>query len=192
MLEQGIKTAFWQIDAGGYGDRHESCLDQAFDYLLVDVDMPAPGGMALIESWHQAGQHERVLALLTTDNQRREIGRLRELGVQVHLMKPVGRGDISAALMLLEQQGRERQSDFGPAQPEASRSLRILLVDDNPVNQEAARRLSKTGAQDQDCQPWWRGGGYVRARVIRCDPADMQMPVMGGSRRGGDPARTAA
>ncbi len=183
MLErQGIKTAVLADPAQAVTaiDMNRA-LDQAFDYLLVDVDMPAPGGMALIESWHQAGQHERVLALLTTDNQRREIGRLRELGVQVHLMKPVGRGDISAALMLLEQQGRERQSDFGPAQPEASRSLRILLVDDNPVNQEVARRLlEKQGHRIKIANHGGEAVDMFEQGSFDVILLDMQMPVMGG------------
>ncbi len=183
MLErQGIKTAVLPdpVQAVAAINMNRS-LDQAFDYLLIDTDMPAPAGMALIETWHHAGQRERVLALLTTENQRREIGRLRELDAQVHLMKPVGSGDISAALTLLEQLGQERQSDVCPVLAAETRRLRILLADDNPVNQEVARRLlEKHGHRVKIANHGGEAVDMFEQGSFDAILLDMQMPVMGG------------
>ncbi|WP_415037058.1 response regulator [Azonexus sp.] len=183
LLEhQGIKTAVLSdpVQAVAAINMNRS-LAQAFDYLLVDTDMPAPAGMALIETWQHSGQPERIMALLTTANQRREIGRLRELDVPVHLLKPAGHGDIATALALLEQLGLERQSDICPVTPSTTRRLRILLADDNPVNQEVARRLlEKQGHKIKIANHGGEAVDMFEQGSFDVILLDMQMPVMGG------------
>ncbi|MCK6390349.1 MAG: ATP-binding protein, partial [Azonexus sp.] len=65
-------------------------LAYPYDYLFVDAAMADPAGMALVDGWLAGGKAERLMVMLTTENQRQQAGRLRELGVTVHLMKPVG------------------------------------------------------------------------------------------------------
>ena len=164
-------------------------MEFPFDYLFVDAAMAAPAGMALVESWRQAGQREHLMVMLTTENQRQDLGRLRELGVTVHLVKPVGAGDLEVALGLAEVSGGGASAtleldDFEVdvvAQDSAARGLRVLLVEDNPVNQELALRLlerrghlvkvANNGAEAVDM--FDRGSFEV---ILM----DMQMPVMGG------------
>ena len=165
-------------------------MDFPFDYLFVDAAMSAPAGMAMVESWRHGGQRERMMVMLTTENQRQDLGRLRELGVAVHLVKPVGAGDVEVALGLAEvsgcgQESRVELAPFDVDEPGqelfAGRSLRVLLVEDNPVNQELALRLleregykvkvANNGAEAVDM---FDQGSYDIILM------DMQMPVMGG------------
>jgi len=62
-------------------------VDFPFDYVFADAGMAAPAGLALAESWSQAGRPEKLLMMLTTENQRQDLVRLRELGVSAHLVK---------------------------------------------------------------------------------------------------------
>ena len=162
-----------------------------FDYVLLDVTMPAPGGLEWVKSWQQSGRRERLMVMLTAENQRQDLEGLRALGVGVHLVKPVGRADLEVALGLVNVLGATAEApakieldDFHlelVAPDSERRGLRVLLVEDNPVNQELALRLlqrrghavkvANNGAEavemfDQE-----------RFDVILMD---MQMPVMGG------------
>ena len=158
-------------------------VDFPYDYIFVDANMESPAGFALAESWRNSGRHERLLVMLTTENQRHDLTRLRELEVSAHLVKPIGAEDLIDALGLAEgvTAGLELASfDLGSTDP-AEKILNILLVEDNPVNQELATRLlerhshrvvvANNGAEAVE---QFDTGNFD---VILMD---MQMPVMGG------------
>jgi protein-histidine pros-kinase len=160
-------------------------VDFPYDYIFVDARMAAPAGFALAESWHEGDRRERLLVMLTTENQRHDLARLRELGVSAHLVKPLGVGDLADALSLAEGNAEDGLSlepfDLDAAELGAGRSLRVLLVEDNPVNQELAVRLLERNSH----QVVVANNGAEA--VEQFDNAqfdvilmDMQMPVMGG------------
>ncbi|HSG24149.1 MAG TPA: response regulator, partial [Azonexus sp.] len=158
-------------------------VDFPYDYIFVDANMDSPAGFALAESWRNTARHERLLVMLTTENQRHDLARLRELEVSAHLVKPIGAEDLIDALALAEgvTTGLELASfDLGSTEP-AEKVLSILLVEDNPVNQELATRLlerqshrvvvANNGAEAVD----QFDSGHFDVILM-----DMQMPVMGG------------
>lgn len=164
-------------------------MEFPFDYLFVDAAMAPPAGMALVESWRQAGQRERLMVMLTTENQRQDLGRLRELGVTVHLVKPVGAGDLEVALGLAEVSGGGASATLEldafevdeVAQASAVRGLRVLLVEDNPVNQELALRLlERRGHQVKVANNGAEAVDMFDRGSFEVILMDMQMPVMGG------------
>lgn len=158
-------------------------VDFPYDYIFVDANMESPAGFALAENWRKAGQTERLLVMLTTENQRHDLARLRELDVSAHLIKPIGVGDLTDALALAEGAVSDfalATFDLGSEEP-AGKALSILLVEDNPVNQELATRLLKrqshhvvvanNGAEAVELFD----SGHFDIILM-----DMQMPVMGG------------
>jgi two-component system sensor histidine kinase/response regulator len=158
-------------------------LDFPYDYVLADAHMAAPAGFPLIECWRAGGGRERLLVMLSTENQRQDLDRLRTLEVKAHLVKPIGVGDLEDALALVEDGGRVALAPFEleAAPATAGKVLDILLVEDNPVNQELARRLLER--QSHRVTVANNGAEAVeqydsgRFDVILMD---MQMPVMGG------------
>jgi len=154
-----------------------------YGYLFVDIHMPAPGGFALIESWRAAGANERLLAVLSTENQRLDLERLRQLEVTAYLVKPVGLGDLADALTLVDGGGPITRTsvEIEKLLEEHGEGLEVLLVEDNPVNQELARRLlenlahrvtvANNGAEALD---------LFESRDFDIILMDMQMPVMDG------------
>lgn len=162
-----------------------------FDFVLADTGMAAPAGFALAESWHAANGPERLMMMLTTENQRTELNRLREIGVSAHLVKPIGTADLLDALILASNTSRGAgdvaAADFHVDLPEASQSnvgdtLEILLVEDNPVNQELALRLLKKRSAYQVTVANNGSEALDLFDSKRFDVIlmDMQMPVMGG------------
>ncbi len=158
---------------------------ELYDYILIDAGMEAPAGFALAESLHAAKAQEKLVVMLTTENQRHDLARLREMGVAAHLIKPIGSDDLFDALSLVEGAvGAEADvlAPFDIEEPSTGgKALDVLLVEDNPVNQELATRLlqrhshrvtvANNGMEAVDA---FSSG---RFDVILMD---MQMPVMGG------------
>ncbi|HJV94235.1 MAG TPA: response regulator, partial [Azonexus sp.] len=160
-------------------------LDFPYDYIFVDAKMNAPAGFALAEGWRNGACGERLIVMLTTENQRQDLVCLRELGVSAHLVKPIGADDLADALGLAEGGAaaglRLEPFDLDAAPADSGRSLRILLVEDNPVNQELAVRLLERNAHHvvvanngAEAVEQFDSGQFD---VILMD---MQMPVMGG------------
>jgi two-component system, sensor histidine kinase and response regulator len=87
--------------------------------------------------------------MLTSSGSKGDIARCREAGVSAYLIKPVRRAELRGALCqaLLQTPGAASPLDEGPVriQPhsdeEPSRQLRVLLAEDNVINQRLVRRL---------------------------------------------------
>jgi len=158
-----------------------------YDFVLVDAQMPSPGGMALAESWLGSSHPEKLIMLLDTEQQRQHLKRLRELGVDAHLVKPIAYDDLLEALKLAGGFKGEEGLLLDPFaivdQPvaEDSAHIDVLVVEDNPVNQELAQRLLKkrgyrttlanNGEEAVDC---------FEKKHFDFIFMDLQMPVMDG------------
>jgi protein-histidine pros-kinase len=157
-------------------------VDFPYDYILADAKMDAPAGFALVDSWSAAGRPERLMVMLTTENQRHDLEHLRQQKVSAHLVKPVGAGDLLDALVLADGGAALELDEFdlGATEP-AGRVLNILLVEDNPVNQELATRLLER--QSHKVVVANNGAEAVEqfdSGAFDLILMDMQMPVMGG------------
>ncbi|WP_300322134.1 response regulator [Accumulibacter sp.] len=158
-----------------------------FDYVLVDALMPSPGGLALAESWRGGDCPEKLIVLLTTEQQRQDLDRLRALEVGTHLVKPIAPDDLLAALTLLSSAADEATPMLAPfdfevnAARQESRRIEALLVQDNPVNQELAKRLlEKRGYKVTLANNGAEAIDRFEQQSFDLILMDMQMPVMGG------------
>ena len=162
-------------------------IKQPFDFIFAASKMEAPGGFALAETWRAAGKQEKLIMLMTSENQRIDLEELRRLEVSAHLVKPLATSDISDALgMLCASSATDSTCQLAPPELQAEekaqhQSLEILLVEDNPVNQELAMRmllkkhhrvtLANNGSEAVD---------FFESKKFDVILMDMQMPVMGG------------
>ena len=160
-----------------------------YDLLLTDVQMPNMDGFTLAETIKRdpviAGT---TIVMLTSAGRPGDAVRCRELGVAAYLPKPIRRSELRA-MILLAMTG-QFAAKIRPAVimrqslRETRRTGRLLLVEDNKVNQTLARRLLER-----------RGHTVVvanngrEALAILDDVAidafgavlmDVQMPEMGG------------
>jgi signal transduction histidine kinase/CheY-like chemotaxis protein len=116
-----------------------------FPLVLLDVQMPGMDGFAVAEHIkerpHLAGA---TIMMLTSEDRAGDAARCRRLGVSRYLVKPILRRELLADI--LEALGRGPHPRAVVDRPAAApaprvRKLRILLAEDNLVNQRIATAL---------------------------------------------------
>jgi signal transduction histidine kinase/CheY-like chemotaxis protein len=137
-VESGAKAITILREAQGLG--------RIFPLILLDAQMPEMDGFALAEcikrnpDWKTA-----TIMMLSSAGQRGDAKRCRELGVAAYLTKPVRQGELLDAI--LTALGTRPLKEASPSLVtrhslrENHNHLRILLAEDNAVNQVLAVRL---------------------------------------------------
>jgi two-component system, sensor histidine kinase and response regulator len=128
-----------------------------FSLVLTDANMPGMDGFDLARRIkYSRPLEDLVIMMLTSGGQAGDAARCHELGIAAYLTKPVRREELRQAMaMLLADQGRGKRCD-GPDSlfalsaavqlSSATRArdvskLRILLAEDNVINQRVAAAL---------------------------------------------------
>ena len=167
-----------QLATWGLGTVYDGSAE-TFDFLILDVDpetlaaclpgkgkdaCPALGVIVLFDQWSN--------------------GDMGAMGLTVpvkRLIKPVSSRELLAALADLTQPDPHTDVPTSKALPEALAPLRVLLVEDNPVNQKVARlMLQRLKHRVQTADDGQRAVELVRAEEFDAVLMDMQMPVMDG------------
>ncbi len=157
ILVETLSLWGMKVSAAASGAEALPILQQAarageeFRLVLTDAQMPEMDGFSLAHEIRQSHELAHpVIMLLTSSGLKGDIARCREAGVSAYLVKPVRRAELKSVLRQGLHQALEAISPplEGPihAQPlrveeVPSRSLRILLAEDNTINQHLARRL---------------------------------------------------
>jgi two-component system sensor histidine kinase/response regulator len=164
--------------------------DKPFEVALLDFHMPECDGEQLgrlIKTYDHL-THTR-LVLLTSSGHRGDAQRFADLGFAGYLLKPITRRDLTACLSLVMSSSAESWKQR--AQPLVTRhqvravridgDRRILLAEDNPVNQKVARMvLEKLGYEvsvvgnGREAVTAWKNGGFDLILM------DCQMPELDG------------
>ncbi len=157
-----------------------------FGLMLVDRHMPEIDGFMLVEQIRQSPEWaDLVTVMLTSGGQRGDGARCAELGIAAYLVKPVLQADLLGALSkvfgsraaaperVLLITGETLRKDRTP--------LRVLLAEDNPVNQRlAARLLEKRGHVVVVAEDGARALEALEKQSFDLILMDVQMPVMSG------------
>ncbi len=139
-VESGEEALAQLSAAGETGEPY--CL------ILADMHMPKMDGFALVERIRQRPElSTAMIMMLTSAGHRGDAARCQELGVAAYLLKPIRRSELREAIARVLGAGEKTG-----AIPLITRhslqdarglmgSLRVLLAEDNPVNQLLATRL---------------------------------------------------
>jgi two-component system, sensor histidine kinase and response regulator len=157
-----------------------------FDVVLVDSVMPGTDGFGLVRHLAHGGlPAERVIMMTSIANQRPENQTADALGVRVRVTKPCLPGELLEAL--LSQQGGAAgvqldPFDFSEVDGGAGgRRLKILVAEDNAVNQMLARKiLEKEGHAVVLVNNGREAVEQFESDQFDVILMDVQMPVMGG------------
>jgi len=121
--------------------------NQGFDLVLAGARMAVMSGFDLALKIQQEPSLARTaILMLTSDRQKDDANRCRESGIAAYLVKPVRRAELYKAILTalqIEPDSNEKKPipNAVGSIPECSRSLNILLVEDNVINHTLARRI---------------------------------------------------
>jgi signal transduction histidine kinase/CheY-like chemotaxis protein len=156
-----------------------------YSTLIADTHMPGMDGLTLVERLRGTPVLREIpVVMLQAGGLRADATRCRDLGVVTCLPKPVRRSDLLAALLELS----ATPADV-PAAPETLpalvaervRPLRMLLAEDNRVNQALATRvLQKRGHHVTLANNGQEALALIEEQAFDLILMDIQMPVVDG------------
>jgi PAS domain S-box-containing protein len=156
-----------------------------FRLVLLDSHMPGMDGFEVAHRVHQ-DLHSRHtdLILLTSAGRREELARAKKIGVAAALVKPIKQSELWDAIVTILHAGvreKRRSSSKGLAHRHARHRLRILVAEDNPVNQElAVHLLEARGHAVSVAENGRQALSMVEKHKFDLVLMDVQMPEMGG------------
>ncbi len=157
-----------------------------FDLILMDWMMP---GMDGIEAARQiqalGGDLLPKILLVTAYGNTEPLGELRQWGIVDLLAKPVTLSSLHDAIVMATSASRQASTMLatppGRLDLLGLRGRRILLVEDNPINQEVALELLKeVGMQVDLAENGWVACDMAAHNGYDLILMDMQMPEMDG------------
>ncbi len=158
---------------------------EPYPLVVLDAGMPAPDGFEVVRNLRdRPGLAGPAVLLLSSADRPGDVARCRELGVGRHLSKPVKPSDFLEALQSLiapDLPSREPAGRESDVMPRTARPLRVLLAEDNLVNQKlAVRLLEKEGHAVTVVGDGRAALDAIAGADFDVVLMDVQMPVMGG------------
>jgi PAS domain S-box-containing protein len=160
---------------------------ESVDLVILDAHMPAMDGFDLAQAIRDEKglDHPPELMMLTSGGSRGDAQRCQELGIQAYLTKPLDRTE------LLEVVAGVCGRDHGQVEraslitrhsiAEGRRTLRVLLAEDNPVNQQVAASMLRRRGHDVEVVDNGRlAVEAVQKGSFHVVLMDVQMPEMDG------------
>ena len=190
ILEQAV--SHWQMhpELAASGPEALARLEEAaragtpYRLLLLDERMPGMDGFQVIERARAQGTLPKAaIMMLTSTDQGASAARCHKQGISQCMIKPIGRGELLAAIERALRIAKPVEISEAIVQPisPARQCLHILVAEDNPVNRKlAAAMLEKMGHQvtladnGAEALARWSEGQFDMIFM------DVQMPEMDG------------
>jgi two-component system, sensor histidine kinase and response regulator len=156
-----------------------------FPLILLDGQMPEMDGFTLVEHI-QKDPHlvKATIMMLTSAGHLGDAARCRELGISAYLVKPIRQGELLDAICrILDKTAHERPELLVTTHTlrEAKSRVRVLLAEDNAVNQTlAVRILEKRGFSVTAVPDGQSAVDAVQGGAFELVLMDIQMPGMDG------------
>ena len=159
-----------------------------FDLLLSDMVMPDMDGLALGRAVKADPKFEDLrMILLTSGGLRGDAALARKAGFDVYVTKPIQQSQLFDALLYAfgnredQREGKTRIGTVHAMAEAAKQRTRILLVEDNVVNQKVAlMTLAKFGYQADVANNGRQALERLAKKPYDIVLMDVQMPVMDG------------
>ncbi len=183
--------------------RRAAAAGEPYPLLLTDAMMPEMDGFMLVEELHkEPGLAPRTIMMLSSADRQTDAARCRRLGMAAYLVKPVKADELQIAILAaISDATRDKRTAAGAtARPERTRpettrpetgtasaaaqpskELRILLAEDNLVNQRVALHILRKANHSVHAVV----NGREAVEALEREPFDLvlmdvQMPEMDG------------
>ncbi len=161
-----------------------AAVGHPYALTILDVKMPGADGFDLVRQMRQReGGLGATVMMLTSDGQRGDATRCRELGVTSYLTKPISQSELLNAVMMALGEPHQRSTALITRHSlrETRRRLNLLLAEDHPINQTLAVRLLQrlghsveVAANGVEALSRWQHGKFDAILM------DVDMPLMNG------------
>jgi signal transduction histidine kinase/CheY-like chemotaxis protein len=161
----------------------ERSVGNMFPLILLDAQMPEEDGFALAQKIrHDPYMAGAAVMMLSSSDMQTDSVRCRELGIQSYLVKPVTRSELRDAVLKALSIAPQPEPRLPAVNaPEPVSMIRVLLAEDNPVNQKLATRiLEKRGYSVVVAADGLRAMDEFRKQRFDLALMDIQMPLMNG------------
>jgi signal transduction histidine kinase/CheY-like chemotaxis protein len=155
---------------------------QPFDLVLLDVNMPGMDGFAAAEQLRNQADALPTVMMVTSSDQFGDAQRCKDAGIAAYLVKPVRQAALrDAVLAALDTSRRPAREEPPAAKTPGGPALRILLAEDNAVNQRVAiGLLTKAGHVVTLAENGRLALDALDSATFDLVLMDMQMPEMSG------------
>ncbi|MCU1486704.1 MAG: putative Histidine kinase [Actinomycetia bacterium] len=154
------------------------------ELVLLDLNMPELDGLGVTRAIRATHGSSPRIVLLTSSAQQGDARLGREAGIDGYLSKPIRRNDL-AQVMRLVMAGDDRPAELVTRhvvrEHQAMSEIRILLAEDNPVNQKVAvLTLERLGYHVDVAADGAQAVAAVERNHYDAVLMDCQMPVLDG------------
>ncbi len=159
-------------------------MGDPFHLILTDMHMPHMDGFMLVERIHQNAELTAPeVMMLTSAGYGGHVERCKQLGITAYILKPIRRSDLLFAIATALKQ-KHTSLESAPQiqnQKDGTESLRILLAEDNRINQRlAVRTLEKMGHTVTVANDGIEALSLLEAGIFDLVFMDIQMPLLDG------------
>jgi two-component system sensor histidine kinase/response regulator len=171
-------------EAQSAGEGIVAAYKQQYDVILFDMQLPDDDGLAFARAIRSdpALARTRLVLLTALGRRRQDVSAFQQAGIDAFLLKPIRRTQLcNTVTRLLRAGGEPAAAEARVETPQAPSRARVLVVEDNSVNQLVA--LGQIQRLGHECVV--AASGLEAMDVIRDDRFDLilmdcQMPDMDG------------
>jgi two-component system sensor histidine kinase/response regulator len=161
---------------------------EPYDLILMDMHMPIMDGFALAEHVRRRSELKTVtIMMLTSGGHKDDLARCHALGLAAYLWKPIGETQLRETFVRVIAGRNEANVThpvtlaFEEGEKAIAAQLRVLIAEDNPVNQLVVKRLlQKRGHLVAVATNGKKALDILGQESFDLVLMDVQMPVMGG------------
>jgi two-component system, sensor histidine kinase and response regulator len=173
----------------GIADLEKDAKDRPYRLVVMDWKMPGMDGIkaSAIIKRHPSLPRKPKIIIATAYGREGVMQRSEKAGVDGFLLKPVGQSMLFDAIMVafgkevLEGEAAARVRGSDTEELRKIRGARVLLVEDNEINQQVAKEiLEQAGLLVSIANNGQEALDLVRANTFDAVLMDVQMPVMDG------------
>jgi signal transduction histidine kinase/CheY-like chemotaxis protein len=172
--------------AGLAAMRNAAAAGQPFRLVLLDVMMPDMDGFAVAEEMARSRDLGAPALIMLSSAHKDQIARRGQAaGVGRFLLKPVRQSELLEAIFAVLGVTAEAELPAAPPAPGDAASLKVLVAEDNAINQRVAQRLlERRGHQvrivDDGAKAVEAVASMAAGEAFDLVLMDVQMPVMDG------------
>jgi CheY-like chemotaxis protein/HPt (histidine-containing phosphotransfer) domain-containing protein len=194
ILQDIMKSFSFEVDLAASGEDAVEAIeradqDQPFELVIMDWEMPGIDGIeaSLRIKTHKALKKIPAIIMLTGYGRDQIMHKADEIGLEGFLQKPVSSSTLFDTVMLAlgkkvqDQSGISREKEMATEGLQALNGARVLLVEDNEINQQVAQEiLQGAGLNITLANNGQEGVDAARLNQYDAILMDIQMPVMDG------------